>query len=231
MLSKEDLLISNSYVPEKVSKAVILLHGFGADSDDMMGLVNYFAPKLPEVAFYCPDAPSPVPCYSIGRQWFPLEHLEEITISTPEKLQEITELMRPDIHKAALYINELTDKIIADTGLSASDVVLGGFSQGGILALYAGLMRSESLAGIIGFSTMTELPLADELRSKPPVLFTYGLEDEVLPRHSFLSTVKALEEAGVPLTVKAVPEMGHTIDYDTILAATAFLKQTLSEDN
>lgn len=226
MLTNKDLLIPNSYVPENVDKAVVLLHGFGADSDDMVGLVNYYAPKLPNVAFYCPDAPTAVPCYSIGRQWFPMENLEQIAISSPEELSVIAVSMRPYIAKASAEINDLLDKIISANNLAAKDVVLGGFSQGGILALTAGLSRPESLGGILAFSTMTEI-IPAEVKSRPPVLFTYGLEDNILPRHSFLSTIKSLESLGVPLTVNAVPDMGHTINYDTLLTSGAFLQKVL----
>ncbi len=48
----------------------VLLHGYGADGNDLIGLAQAWAPLLPDVAFAAPSAPEPLPGQPQGRQWF-----------------------------------------------------------------------------------------------------------------------------------------------------------------
>ena len=54
---------------------VVLLHGVGADGNDLIGLVPALAPALPDAAFVAPDAPQPYDMAPFGRQWFSLQDL------------------------------------------------------------------------------------------------------------------------------------------------------------
>ncbi len=54
---------------------VILLHGYGSNGDDLIGLVPYWRAALPDVLFLAPDAPQPCPGAPGGRQWWPLTSL------------------------------------------------------------------------------------------------------------------------------------------------------------
>ena len=54
----------------KPSRLVILLHGLGADGNDLIGLAPYWAPLLPEAEFLSPNAPFPCDMAPYGYQWF-----------------------------------------------------------------------------------------------------------------------------------------------------------------
>ena len=54
----------------KPKKLVVLLHGLGADGNDLIGLAPYWAPLLPDAEFVSPDAPFPCDMAPYGRQWF-----------------------------------------------------------------------------------------------------------------------------------------------------------------
>ena len=54
-------------------RLVVLLHGLGADGNDLFGLVPALAPALPETAFVAPDAPFPCDMAPFGRQWFSVQ--------------------------------------------------------------------------------------------------------------------------------------------------------------
>jgi phospholipase/carboxylesterase len=71
-------------------------------------------------------------------------------------------------------------------GIPASRLVIAGFSQGGAMALYAGLRHAERLAGVMALSC--GLPLADTLVSEAapanrdvPVFMAHGTHDDVVP--------------------------------------------------
>ena len=56
---------------------VILLHGYGADGNDLLGLAPHWARRLPETEFLSPHAPFPCEAAPFGRQWFGFEGRNE----------------------------------------------------------------------------------------------------------------------------------------------------------
>ena len=51
--------------------AVVFLHGYGADGNDLIGLAEPLAPHLPNTRFLAPNAPERCPGNPMGYQWFP----------------------------------------------------------------------------------------------------------------------------------------------------------------
>src|SRR5205814_9387174 len=99
-------------------------------------------------------------------------------------------------------------------GLDEGDTALVGFSQGTMMALYVGLRRAKPLAGILGYSGRLIAPelLADELRSRPPVLLVHGTDDPLVPFESLALSTTALKAAGVPVETLACVGIEHAID-------------------
>ena len=54
------------------ARIVLLLHGYGADGDDLIGLAPAWAPAMPDALFVSPHAPFPCEGAPFGRQWFGL---------------------------------------------------------------------------------------------------------------------------------------------------------------
>ena len=52
---------------------VVLLHGYGADGSDLIGLGQYWAEGLPDALFVAPNAPTPCAGNPFGFEWFPLQ--------------------------------------------------------------------------------------------------------------------------------------------------------------
>ena len=162
-----------SYGPHNDGKPghlVILLHGYGADGNDLIGLAPVLAPLMPDVVFYAPNAPQPCEGNPFGYQWFPVSRLDPT-------------LALAGVRSAAPVVDAFLDEKMAEHGLDESKTCLVGFSQGTMMALHVGLRRAKPLAGIIGFSGMLAGPevLKDEIKSRPPVLLAHGDSDEMLP--------------------------------------------------
>jgi len=91
--------------------------------------------------------------------------------------------------------------------------VLGGFSQGGALALYSGLTGSVVLGGILALSTW--LPLQNEISwdniQKPTVLQCHGDEDQMISLETASKTAKRLEKELPSFTFKIYPGLDHSI--------------------
>ncbi len=103
--------------------------------------------------------------------------------------------MLAGVRAAAPFLDAFLDEALAARSLDASRLALVGFSQGTMMSLHVGLRRAKPLAGIDGYSgrLIGEETLADELRSKPPVLLMHGTADEIVPFDSLALAEAALK--------------------------------------
>ncbi len=191
---------------------VIFLHGVGADGNDLIGLATPFRKVLPNASFISPHAPYAFDMADCGRQWFSIQDFGP-------------EARLAGVRAAAPIVDSFIDAKLAESGLCEEDLVLIGFSQGAMMALYVGPRRKNQLAGILGFSGMLagEALLEREIRSRPPVLLTHGDADEILPAQALPAAVAGLRAAGMKVDSHLRPGMGHGIDEECIRLGTAFL--------
>ena len=198
-------------------RLVILLHGLGADGNDLIGLQQYWARLVPEAEFVSPNAPFPCDMAGYGYQWFSVQD------RTPAA-------MLAGVRAAAPILDAYIDEELQKRGLAESDAALVGFSQGTMMSLFVGLRRERPMAGILGFSGRLIGPelLAAELRSRPPVLLVHGTEDPLVPFDSMAGAETALKAAGVPVETLACPGIEHSIDPQGLQRGGLFLRQVLS---
>ena len=197
--------------------AVVLLHGYGADGSDLIGLADAWAGALPNALFVAPNAPQELPFAGFGgRQWFPL------TSRDPEEYAAGAAAAAPALH-------EFLDRLQQDHGLAAGNIAMVGFSQGCMMALQVGLRRLAPLAGIIGYSGIIAAPatLSAELSSPAPVLLVHGAEDDVIPVQALRFTQSVLATAGLDVTSHVSPGLGHGIGDDGLRLGRAFLQHHL----
>ena len=196
---------------------VILLHGLGADGNDLIGLQQYWGRLLPDAEFVSPNAPFPCDMAGYGYQWFSVQD------RTPAA-------MLAGVRAAAPILDAYIDEELQKRGLTESDAALVGFSQGTMMSLFVGLRRERPLAGILGYSGRLIGPelLAGELRSRPPVLLVHGTEDPLVPFESMATAETALKAAGVPVETLACPGIEHSIDPEGLQRGGLFLRQVLS---
>jgi len=158
-------------------QTVIWLHGLGADGWDFVPVVSELG--LPDdlpVRFIFPHAPVRPVTVNAGyemRAWY------DIISFTPEG--------RADAAGLAEASQRVMDYVRAESeaGVPASRVVLAGFSQGGAVALFAGLRHPERLAGILALSTYLPFPeklAADKsaANAQVPILMCHGREDPMV---------------------------------------------------
>ncbi len=152
----------------KPRRLVILVHGLGADGNDLIGLQQYWGSLVPEAEFVSPNAPFPCDMAPYGYQWFSVQDRSPAAVLG-------------GVRAAA--------SLLQKRGLEESDAALVGFSQGTMMALFVGLRRAKPLAGILGYSGRLIAPdlLSSELRSRPPVLLVHGTEDPLVPEAEFVS--------------------------------------------
>src|ERR1700749_676768 len=142
---------------------VVLVHGYGADGNDLIGLGQHWRELLPTVAFAAPNAPTRIPG-GPGYQWFPISRID------PHEMKKGVEIAAP-------VLDEYLDAELKRLNLPPQRLALAGFSQGTMLSLHLGLSRAVKPAAIVGFSGL--LPGAPpELAEFPPILLTHGDHDQ-----------------------------------------------------
>jgi phospholipase/carboxylesterase len=189
------------------SHLVVLVHGYGADGQDLIGLAPHWQKLLPTAAFAAPNAPARVPG-GPGYQWFPISRID------PHEMQKGVEVAGP-------VLDVYLDGELARLGLPPERLALVGFSQGTMLSLHLGLRRKVRPAAIVGFSgLLAGAPPAGEM---PPILLTHGDSDTVIPPQAMFLAAAQLGLAGARVQWHLAPGMGHGIDPEGMAMAGQFL--------
>ncbi len=196
---------------------VILLHGYGSNGADLIGLVPYWRAALPDTLFVSPNAPQPCAGSVGGYQWWPLDSLAPSARAA-------------GVRVSAPALNAFIDEQLAATGLSEDRLVLVGFSQGTMMSLHVGPRRKTQIAGIVGYSGMLADPdaLAAEVKTKPPVLLVHGDADQVLPVASLHDAERRLKVLGFEVASHVSRGLTHSIDEAGLTLGAKFLVDHLA---
>ena len=101
---------------------VILLHGYGSNGEDLIGLAPHWRGVLPDTAFVSPNAPEICLCAPDGYQWWGISSLDRGARAAGAA-------------RAAPALNAFIDAELARHGLTEAKLALVGFSQGTMIAL------------------------------------------------------------------------------------------------
>lgn len=196
---------------------VILLHGYGADGNDLISLAPHWARLLPGAAFVSPHAPFPCEMGPFGRQWFGFENRDSAALLAGAQA-------------AASPLDGFIDAELARLGLDESRLALVGFSQGTMMALHVALRRPRPVAAVVGYSGALIAPerLAADITVRPPVLLIHGDVDQVVPYQALAAAQQVLEAAGVPVTTETRPGLAHGIDEAGLALGGQFLAQAFA---
>ena len=197
---------------------VVLLHGLGADGNDLFGLVPHLAQVLPGAAFVSPHAPFPCDMAPFGRQWFSLQ-------------DRSADAMMGGVRLAAPILDAFLDAELARLGLADDRLALVGFSQGTMMSLHVALRRAQPIAGLLGYSGALVGPqlLDQELVSRPRTLLIHGEADEVVPVQALDAARAVLEANQVPVGSLRRPGLAHGIDPEGLAEGQRFLEEVLGE--
>ncbi len=208
-----DFIESSPFNHKKPRKLVILLHGYGSNKYDIFPLMDSFLDIL--VDAQCISVNAPFNCeFGQGFQWFPLKNMKY-------------DYIYKEIKKNYKILQDFIDTQIKRFNLDYKDVLLIGFSQGAMLALYAGLRIPHKLRGIIAFSGLLVdnfKSLSNELKCKQDIMLIYGTDDEVIPPEYFAFSEKLLLSLGINFFSEQVIGLDHSIDIRAIQKAREFIR-------
>lgn len=201
---------------ERIDRSIVWLHGLGADAGDFLPIVAELG--LPKgVRFVFPNAPfRPVTINGgmVMRAWY------DIRGFGPGSAEDAG-----GIAASAALARGLVEREVA-RGVARERIVLAGFSQGGAIALHAGLAGSGRIAGILGLSTYLPaaglLDAAGPVPADIPVRLMHGSDDPVIPLALARASTATLEARGVPVEWSTYP-MGHEVIWPEIRDITEWL--------
>jgi phospholipase/carboxylesterase len=193
-------------------QAVVLLHGYASDGEDLISLGTHWQDLLPDALFVSPNAPTVSEINPMGFQWFALDH------GKPDYRVE-------GARQGSVVIIEFLKDLWAQTGLTERDTILVGFSQGAMMALHVGLSLDDPLLGIVSFSGAL-IPLegfdAGHL-ARPPVCLVHGDLDQVVDPKSSQDAAIQLQAHGYEVSYHVSVGTAHGIAPDGLDFATSFM--------
>lgn len=203
--------------------AVIWLHGLGADGHDFEPVVPALAlPASLPVRFIFPHAPVRPVTINGGmamRAWYDIIAFDGVT--EDETGIRASQQLAQDLITAQVGL-----------GIASERIVIAGFSQGGAIALQAGLRHPTRLAGILALSTY--LPLRTSLAAErsesnqdTPLLMIHGSHDEIVSADRGRSSRDAMVKLGHDVDWREYP-MGHELCMPEVHAISTWLQQVLS---
>ncbi|HTJ54226.1 MAG TPA: alpha/beta hydrolase [Nitrosospira sp.] len=204
---------------------VLWLHGLGAAGDDFVPIVNELAlPASTRVRFLFPHAPMREVSINRGmlmRAWYDFDMVDP-AVGLHENLASLRESQRAI---EALIVRE------EQRGIPPGQIVLAGFSQGGALALQAGLRYGEKLAGIMALSAYLPAPQtlpaeANHANRSTPIFMAYGDSDNVIPPMLAVASKRQLSESGYAVEWHEY-RMAHTVCREELDDIGAWLKKAL----
>ena len=199
---------------KNINNAVILLHGYGGDGNDIAPVTINWKRFLPNTIFICPDGPETCSINPTGYQWFDLNSEDEEYIT--KKASEAEKILKE-------FIVEIKNEF----NLLNSNICLSGFSQGCMMSINIGLSEKEKFAGIIGFSgkIINRNELGNRILSKPATLLIHGDQDEIVPPVNLLETKDFFERNKIDITTKMLKGCGHNIPVEASSLGLTFLKK------
>jgi phospholipase/carboxylesterase len=194
---------------------LLLLHGFGSNEADLLGL----APSLDGRPLVV-SARAPVVLGPGSYAWFSLD-------LTPEGMVADLAQAKRSLEMLPGFIDELVEAY----GTEAGATYLAGFSQGAMMSLALMLTRPEKVAGVAAMSGRLPAPLpaggADRAALEGmPVIVTHGLYDPLLPVEGARAARRYLEGLPVRLTYREYP-MAHEVSLESLRDVAAWLKAAL----
>lgn len=209
--------------------SILWLHGLGADGHDFAPIVpELLRPGWPALRFVFPHAPVRPVTINNGmrmRAWYDIRNFSADELGGGDRADSA------GVFESIAQVEALVARE-AERGIPPERLILAGFSQGGAIALAAGLRRRQPFAGLVALSTY--LPMAPRAASdlvpaalQQPVFMAHGSQDPVVPPTAGEHSRKVLEALGFRLEWHRYP-MGHAVCAEEIHDLGDWLQQRFS---
>jgi phospholipase/carboxylesterase len=193
---------------DQYSAAVILCHGFGAPGTDLVpvaGEMLAMSPHLESAVFLFPQAPIDLDPFFDARAWWMIDVERIQQLMAIGEFRELRNSNPPQLDACRKLIDEIVAVVMDQHGLSFGQIVLGGFSQGAMLATEVALKSSGQFGGLVVWSgsliNEAVWRKAASERASMRIVQSHGRSDPILPF------------AGGELLRDMFREFGHEVEF------------------
>ena len=226
MHQKKPLISTSLETTNSPSKICILLHGYGDNAENFISITrDLLIPEL-KINFYVPNAPSFVPQYPTGRQWFDL-YPNGINFNDAGPKEK--EMMKKDCESSLELIKNFTENLCKKLKLTLQDCFIIGFSQGAMMAFEFGKYVDKKFAGcaLISGRILPSDNHAKNVFSKTPIIIIHGDQDTVLEPKYFDEACSILKNQGYFYEDHLLVNEAHTISNNATKLIKNFIKKNL----
>jgi phospholipase/carboxylesterase len=196
---------------------VVVMHGWGATAQDAAEFMTMLG--LEQVQLILPEGPFPHPFSVDGRMWYGLpDPLEDFDFDADFSDS-------PELQTSRTLLQTLFEQLPDRTGIPLERTIVGGFSQGGAMAIDQAL--TLPIAGLMVLSGYLHAPIAGRNALDRPVLMTHGQQDQVVPIRAAQMTRDALLATGALLQYEEFNPMGHEISWAVLDRMKQFIHRQL----
>ena len=200
---------------EEIKNAIILLHGYGGDGNDISMLTLNWKRHLPNTVFICPDGHEKCEINPAGFQWF------DLTKDDPKYILQ-------ESKKAEDVLKKFISEVKEEFNLATDKICLSGFSQGCMMSLNVGLTSEEKFNSIVGFSgkIINQIDLKERLKNPTEVFLIHGELDDIVSPTFLLEAKDFLMREKINIESHLVKNCGHHIPIEaSSLALNYILKK------
>jgi phospholipase/carboxylesterase len=186
----------------KIKNAIILLHGYGGDGQDISMVSLNWKRYLPNTIFICPNGIEPCSINPKGYQWFDLSDNQDNTLDQSKKAEK----------KLFKFIEEIKQEFNLDN----NKICLSGFSQGCMMSLSIGLTSTENFNCIIGFSgkILDQKDLQSRKKNSTKVLLIHGDSDQIVHPNFMLEAKDFLIRNNIEVETHLIKDCDHHISIE-----------------
>jgi phospholipase/carboxylesterase len=196
----------------EIKNAIILLHGYGGDGNDISMLTLNWKRHLPNTVFICPNGHETCPINPSGYQWFDL---------TKDDSSYILE----QSVKAEEKIKQFIDEIKKEFNLTNDKICLSGFSQGCMISLNVGLTSEKKFLCIVGFSgkIIDQNDLKLRIKNRTETLLIHGDADQIVPSTYLLEAKDFLIRNSIEVQTLLIKNCDHHIPIEASSTALNYI--------
>jgi phospholipase/carboxylesterase len=201
--------------PSPKPPLLLMLHGIGADEDDLLPLAPHLDPRFLVVSARAPHVEPP------GHRWYAIDW----SVMPPRADAD-------EIARSRDLLARFVEEAIAAHGTDPARTFLLGFSQGAIMSLALLLARPDLVRGVVAHSgrlvRLAGPEASREALSRAEVLLLHGAEDPVIPvEHARTAHEVLAGLLGARCEYREFPGLGHGISQESLDALAAWLSARL----
>ncbi len=216
---------------KNAKKLFVFLHGYNGCVQDIDNSIKFLSDNLPEVLIVAPEAETPCEKNVQKRQWYSLwEHDSADERRKPEtSLEQLTDIYNrygESLHVRADEINLLIDELQKNSGIGNKDTIIGGFSQGAMLACYTALTRCAFDGMLLMFSGVVAgaQKLALEQKSYPETFLFHGKDDVSVNYKTMDFSLDWLQKHQLTCTAYRYDNLAHKMREDELSAVVEIIR-------